>query len=479
MFRLKQKGFSLVEFAAVAALVAMAYAGTAWVNAQRDVYTPIDNAADAIAKVGIAVDNLIAKHANAYVDGTPVVENGVTFANAYQPTIAELIASGMLTNFNPASLPGGQMNTVISLAPAGCTPPNCNVTWLSNTTRSIINPLTAQVDESLANRMVQRIGADSAASLTASPTILRGYNNSWTAANPINLGGIVAVRGGYGASVLAKFLRTDGGNQMAANLRVGGNNIVDVNNMTATGTVQAATANATTANITTGNIATVNATDVTASQRVTAARVNITSTSAAGAGCSNEGDVIRDGLSTSAGLLVCRSGRYVTVGNVAAGAMPESSCMDEGSFARDVTAGATGLLLCRSGVYKKVGGLDVVTAGGACTSLGALAQTAAGTAVICQGSIWIDLRSRIGQFAFIASFEVQVTPASQGVVVSKPSCLANGVGKIYLIPKSDDQVGYVNHYAQDFAGFWRVYATDGDNVGRNAVMLAQTYCYYA
>ena len=83
----------------------------------------------------------------------------------------------------------------------------------------------------------------------------------------------------------------------------------------------------------------------------------------------------------------------------------------------------------------------------------------------------------MGQFAYQSSSMVTVTSTSQGVTVAAPTCLANGIPKIYLIPQSDDQIGYVNHFATG-SGPWNVYAQDGVGNSLSSVMIAQIYCYY-
>lgn len=121
--------------------------------------------------------------------------------------------------------------------------------------------------------------------------------------------------------------------------------------------------------------------------------------------------------------------------------------------------------------------LIVSSVGSPCSTNTALAQTAGGASLICQGGNWVGLADRMGNFSFQATTEIAVSPVSQGATVNAPTCYANGVPKIYLIPKSDDNIGYVNHFATG-SGPWYVYAQDGNGNPLNSVMLAQTYCYY-
>jgi len=83
----------------------------------------------------------------------------------------------------------------------------------------------------------------------------------------------------------------------------------------------------------------------------------------------------------------------------------------------------------------------------------------------------------MGKFAFQAATMVTVSTSSQGAFVQAPTCLANGVPKIYLIPKSEEQIGYINHFATG-SGPWNVYVQDGVGNPVQGILIAQTYCYY-
>lgn len=120
---------------------------------------------------------------------------------------------------------------------------------------------------------------------------------------------------------------------------------------------------------------------------------------------------------------------------------------------------------------------NVAVSGAPCPTNTELAQTASGASLLCQNGTWVGLVDRMGKFAFQTAWEVAVNSATQGVVVAAPTCYANGVPKVYLTPKGEEQIGYVNRFATG-SGPWNVYAQDGAGNPVQAVMIAQTYCYY-
>lgn len=87
-------------------------------------------------------------------------------------------------------------------------------------------------------------GADSGAVRTSADTI-NGLNGTWTelptASIPIPAGqlGQLAYQVGYGTSGYAAYVRLDGSTTMEGDLRLGGHNIVDANNIEASGVVSA------------------------------------------------------------------------------------------------------------------------------------------------------------------------------------------------------------------------------------------------
>jgi hypothetical protein len=220
---------SLIELIGVTAITALAISGTLYIRAQSQFDRNLDAAGHAIRNVGIAVENYTAKYAYEIREGTLAVPGVVDPA---RPTLLELVNIGMLpTGFDPTHIPGGQMSTAIERVPAGCVVEKCDLDWVTHTTKPITRPGLNTADEAGAGRIVKLVGAMSGYSPASNPSVFHGYNGSWTTPvmNPTGQAGIVAVRGGYGSSVMAKFLRVDGGNEMTGDIKAGGHNLINVN----------------------------------------------------------------------------------------------------------------------------------------------------------------------------------------------------------------------------------------------------------
>ena len=227
----KQLGVTLTEFVGVAALAALTFTGTLYINSEMRGYKKVDAAAVAISKHAVAVENFTSKYMYELREGGMAIP-GV--ADPCHPTVSELVAIGMYgTGFNPIDLPGGMMETVIEKVPAGCVTEQCNVAWTTYAPKPFVRA-NGEPDESAAGRAVHAIGPFAGYSPMSNPGFFKGYNDSWgsSVVNPTGQPAIVAVRGGYGTSMMAKFLRIDGGNEMAADFRGGGHNIVDVKDAT-------------------------------------------------------------------------------------------------------------------------------------------------------------------------------------------------------------------------------------------------------
>lgn len=227
--RQPQTGVTLIELIGVTAITALAISGTLYIRAQSQFDRNLDAAGHAIRNVGIAVENYTAKYAYEIREGSLPVP-GV--ADPARPTLLELVNIGMLpSGFDPTHIPGGQMSTIIERVPAGCVVEKCDLDWLTHTTIPITRPGLSAADEAGAGRIVKLVGAMSGYSPAGNPSVFQGYNGSWSTPvmNPTGQAGIVAIRGGYGSSVMSKFLRVDGGNEMSGDIKAGGHNIVNVN----------------------------------------------------------------------------------------------------------------------------------------------------------------------------------------------------------------------------------------------------------
>lgn len=434
----------------------------------------------------------------------------------------------------------GTYRFAIAREPAGCesvSPFTCDVVGYVYPDRAITLAGTTRLDGPAIAAMMSVLQGNGGVSYPMNPAQVTGHGAGWTRTNPVagQPAGIVAARFSVNSSGAAAYVRLNDSRDpnlqgtlsvqgnitgradigtsdgVAACLRAAlqadgqiisraANCIERVNINPNTGTIRVNNAAGTamvTVDGTSGSVSasgTLSAARVVAGSggnqidangltgRLSAPRANLSVTSTPGAACPQEGDIVGDSSSATAALLVCRSGVYVPTSSAGTGSTPGSACTIEGMIARDLTPGSNGALICRGGQYYAIGGLSIAAAGSACTPNGSLSQTAAGVSLICVNGTWVDMVGRMGRLVFMDAYEVTLgnTAASQGVAVTKPTCLANGAPKLYLLAKSDDQIGYINRFAYEASPtFWRVYTEDGQGAPIYAVLLAQTACFYS
>jgi hypothetical protein len=531
----KQVGSMLIEISVGLLIAAAAGAILLQQQVQDDRLKQAGVQGDSLEVVRRAAETYAQENYTALQSNLPITKNGVTLnpgvtaGQTYRPTIANLAALSYLpANFQTqASFANrgnpGNYGIQVRRTPVGCVAQACDIIGEVFIDQPILADLSGaanEPDNPAISAILAKLGGNGGFTMlgpTSNTITWLGSFPQGVDANPVagNPAGVVVGRFGFGSSGLGQFVRIGDTRdpQLQGNLTVQGSitgrqnigtddgvaaclraalqadgQILSRANTCVTrafmnpNTGQMGVNNGAGAATVTldGNTGAVTATSGTYSDRVTANSLRVMSQGLPNATCTLEGELVRDGATANSGLLICRSNRYVPVNIAANGAQPGLACTIEGDLARDLTLGSTGALICRSGFYRNIGGLDIATAGAACTSQGKLAQTSTGDTLVCQGSQWGSLASRMGRFAFIASYEVILgnTAGTQGISVIKPTCLANGTPKIYLIPKAEDSIGYFNRFATDGGTFWRVYSQDGNNASRSSILIAETYCYY-
>ena len=254
--RSKQKGYSLVEVGAGIALMMM-LASSVWseMNDQKR-STDLTNGAGQLVTVNTAVQTYTSKEYSAILNGTVIAKpSGGTVANNLAPTIQDLKDLGDLsTSFSATPVFGGGYQITLSKVPAGCSGSACDVQSIVNFTTPVYKPGTTTVDEVGAGLMVRQIGSNGGRTTSATPGTITGYGAGWTATSPINKAGVVAILGGYNSSGYGVYFRIDGTSTMTGNANIGGHDLVNVGNMTATGTVTAANVQTATLNAGVGSI---------------------------------------------------------------------------------------------------------------------------------------------------------------------------------------------------------------------------------
>lgn len=158
------------------------------------------------------------------------------YADPTAPTIAELRSdpAGALLppNFSAAPMFGGAYVTSVAVTPVGCLPNDCDLIYLAYATQPPRNRLNA-IDIDFVARAANEIRANRGG--YSDTGFLRGIAAGWEIPNPTestvgaNDGtpGLLGALGSYRSGLLSQYLRVDGSNQMAANLNVGGNDIVN------------------------------------------------------------------------------------------------------------------------------------------------------------------------------------------------------------------------------------------------------------
>lgn len=454
--------------------------------------------------------------------GGSITKNGYTVSagsmagQTMRPSIESLIKLGYLQNgfsedsvFSNGQVPG-KFRFEVERTPDGCwligAGEQCDVGGRVYIDKPIQSAGTNEADGPAISAITDKVGVNAGFSLLPDTSKITYLGGSGSTVNPLpgNPAGVVAARFGYGASGLSQFVRINDnrdpslrgelsvagkgtfGKEIKSSESVGATDVETCLRaaMLKNGEILTRASNCLVRAFLDPNSAAIGVTDnsgITNAQldgmtgRVSGSLLNSAVQATPGGACSKENDIANtQPTNTAAGLLVCRGGSWRNPALVTSnrGAV----CSVEGGIA--VNASNQETLVCQSGIFVPLTNFTKTSvAGSSCSPETAISQTTAGSSLICQGGIWVDLVGRMGKFAFQAATMVTVSETSQGAFVQAPNCLANGVPKIYLIPKSEEQIGYINHFATG-SGPWNVYVQDGVGNPLQGVLIAQTYCYY-
>ncbi len=226
-----QLGFTLLEISIALTISMILIVAGVWakVNALREERAQIQG--DAMVTLSNSVSTYMTNNYTALVNSTAI--GG--FAVPTTPTIAELITAGLLSNnFNPTNIYSSGYQIAISRVPTGCVAPACDLVSLINLSGPIIDYRTGRVDGPSLGAAANRIGANGGWSNLVNAALISGQDGTWNATNPVvvagvPVAGILGVRGGYGSSGWAQFLRRDGTLPMTGNLNMGTQSINNAN----------------------------------------------------------------------------------------------------------------------------------------------------------------------------------------------------------------------------------------------------------
>jgi hypothetical protein len=184
------------------------------------------------------------------------------------------------------------------------------------------------------------------------------------------------------------------------------------------------------------------------------------------------------------------TGAFGTV-NISNSAVLGGACTTNNDMVRTTIGGNPALLTCVGGVWRLTGGTAGGASGGACSVAGAPGITASGVGLICVNGVWATNSDRFGRFAATDNYD----NVTDGTIIAKPSCAANGVPKIYFTPQGMTNVEFklsatISQYVSNFrasetATTFVVVIDDTVNYGvakgnplPDSYAMAITGCYY-
>jgi hypothetical protein len=339
--------------------------------------------------------------------GNPLVKNGVSVVPAvvggelvWQPTPAQLAAMTYLPPGWAASestVASAPYVMTFKRVPSGCVAASCGIEGYVAIAGAVRDPAAGgAMDGVTIGAILAKIGADAGVSLPTAANQITGFNETWTAPNPLAAtAGVVAVRVGTASAGFSEFVRIGdprdpslaGNLTVAKALSIGGSagisgalSVTGPTTLKADTTLANATLNVTRADGTScvqlqpGGTVTVNCDGALNARTATiAADVNAGGAVAA-ASVTTTGNVTAAG--SVAGNRIRPTGNYV----------PGSACGAANEVAGN--ASGTGLVLCAAGAWRAI--VTQASAGEACAPEGAIAQ-ADSAGLLCRGGSYVPL----------------------------------------------------------------------------------------
>lgn len=389
MSQRKQGGYLMVELALVLAIstILLTTQFTQIASALDDSLATATG--DYMAQLQGAVNNFAITNNAALKSGAAVTG----FAAPLQPTIAELKAANFL-NANFSTISPLRLSFQIAMSTVGTCPSgvSCKIKGYAFTSNSY-RDLGGQLRTDVLSTAVLKAGVQAGMSLAETPALITSTGGG-TAPNPAGaVPGILAIAVGDDSGLmplLSQYYKVDGTSPLTGTMNANTQDIVNVKNMTVSGTVSTQNMNV-------------------------AGQLQLSSTGTPGTGCATDGTVVRN--SNLTGLVICRSGLWQLVGNVVAGVADGAACSSPGM----VGASETGISYVCNGAYWT--SLNVTAnAGDACAPAGRTSTSiATREQLVCKNGVFIRLVNLIAK-----SVEVSRQLVVDGNTVSKPSCDTGG-----------------------------------------------------
>lgn len=167
-----------------------------------------------------AAQAAVYEHLAAIQQGQPIEKSGIVVTPTsesgeltWSPTVVQLRDMGYLPSgwsATRSTLNDGPYQIAFHRIPAGCPPAACDVQGMVVLGAPVLDVgRTTAVDGVLVGPILTRAGVDGGISLATGPSAISGFQNAWTAPNPVLGGpaGIVAMRFGTQTSGLSQFVR--------------------------------------------------------------------------------------------------------------------------------------------------------------------------------------------------------------------------------------------------------------------------------
>ena len=296
-------------------------------------------------------------------------------------TFQTLINEGLLPS-TYSGLNAQKSSYKIMLKRSG-TAPNYVINGLITTTTSWSDGVKVRYD--LLGKAMQAAGVDSGMTQTA--TTASGYNGGWTENSSdypaINNTGLLTYRVGYDSSMYSVYLRRDGTLPMTGNLNMGGQDINNVSNITASGTTIASILQSTSATDVGGNLSVAGISmlkgAVSADNNLTVSGITTLKSTAI------VGSTLTVGGALNAGSILTVAGESTLTGAVTAkGIITASGNITTSGQLKGATVASTGRMI--TGEYLQMNGMATVNA--ACSPNGLQGRDSSGLLVSCVNGKW-------------------------------------------------------------------------------------------